>query len=212
MKKLLPAALIVLLLTNAKCKLTGPDEIECNNNTLQLSSKAKSYFYFKQGSWWVYYNLTTNVYDSLFVVSSQNKIRQPAGDGEDRSKCYEISRTTILSKRGEYSFGSSLDVSASKRTTLFEENGSSQNNGSNMELFFWEDSVELINKVRPYEIKLIDSLNIQNKWYKNLIEVKSEKVGFDNFDYRLYAKNIGLIKFINKQSNNWELIKHEIHQ
>jgi hypothetical protein len=68
MKKFRLATLLLLLFTNMQCKLTGPNEIDCNNNSIYLSANAKSYFYYKDGSYWIYYNEATNEYDSLLLL------------------------------------------------------------------------------------------------------------------------------------------------
>ncbi len=212
MKNLLLAALLLLLFTNMQCKLTGPNEIDCNNNSIHLSGNAKSYFFYKDNSYWVYYNEATNEYDSFFVSKAELNIRQPIKDmGDDVNKCYECARISICNTSKKEVFYLTIDNTSENRNS-FQEFQKSVGFESDFGLFYTKDSLETINGVRPYEITIIDSLEIQSKWYKNLIEVKSDKVGFDNFNYRLYAKNIGLIKYIDKQANKWELVKHQVNQ
>ncbi len=209
MKKLL-FQLLLFNMVSWQCKTSGQD-ITCDgNNTLHLSSNAKSYFYFKQGSWWVYYNEAINRYDSLYVTSSRNDIRQP-GDDDNKNKCYELVRLSVGNDTNRLRLNTDMDVS-SDRTAIVERHRYDNGQLSDFELLFVSDSIVLLNDVRPYNIKLIDSTITQQAVYKNLIEIKSDKIMFDDFNYRLYGKNVGLIKFIDKKSNKWELIKYHINQ
>jgi hypothetical protein len=171
-----------------QCKLTGPNEIDFNNNSIYLSANAKSYFFYKDNSYWVYYNEATNEYDSLFVAKAELNIRQPIKEmGDDVNKCYEYARVSISNKLGKEICNNYLDVFSTNRTSYLEIR-KNITSSFDMELYFRLDSLETVNEVRPYEITIIDSMEIQNKWYKNLIEVNSENISFDNFNYRLYAK------------------------
>jgi hypothetical protein len=46
----------------------------------------------------------------------------------------------------------------------------------------------------------------------SLGKVDGNNYVYDNIKYRLFAKNIGLIKYIDRDSNQWELIKYHINQ
>jgi hypothetical protein len=80
------------------------------------------------------------------------------------------------------------------------------------ELFFTNSQLEIIPPLHPIIISNIDSTVLQNKKYHTLIEVDANKYIYDNIKYRLFAKNIGLVKYIDRDSNQWELIKYNISQ
>lgn len=95
-------------------------------------------------------------------------------------------------------------------TIYWRDTSTTVNKGNNM--FFSNDQLETHNSLHPIIILTPDSATIQNKKYTQLIEVDTYNYYYDNIKYRLFAKNAGLIKYIDRDSNQWELIKYSINQ
>lgn len=80
--------MIVCSISVNSCK----EKFECStNNNVPIPQIMKDYFYYKEGTWWVYKNTKNNTYDSMWVSqSSSNNYRGEGGEGFGRTdKCYE---------------------------------------------------------------------------------------------------------------------------
>lgn len=197
---------------------TCKEKFECNsNNHVPIPQIMKDYFYYKEGSWWVYKNTKNNTYDSMWISqSSSNNYRGEGREGfGSTDKCYErivmgieqlggdsISKFSmwdlsnfILNNDNRFGFG------------VFWRDIASTGN-IDLNLFFTNNQLETYNPVRQISSEFKDSAMVQNQTYKNLIEV----TGSNYIYYWLFAKNIGLVKYIDRNSNQWELIKHNINQ
>ena len=74
------------------------EDFECSSdNTVPIPQNMKDFFYFKEGTWWVYYNTKTHLYDSLWVrKSSLNVYRGEGREGFGKiDKCYEQTSMAI---------------------------------------------------------------------------------------------------------------------
>lgn len=217
MKQPLALLLIIILILclQSSCK----EEFECSSsNTVNIPQIMKDYFYYKEGTWWVYKNIKNNTYDSMWV--SQNSSNNYRGEGKEgfgsSDRCYEQTRSVIssFSNSDLMSFRISNIITDEKERFRFIIFWRDPSNGlgKDFNLFFTNGILEMVDPIRPLIVNTLDSINVQNNIFNSLIEVDTRNFYYDNIKYRLFARNIGLIKYIDKDSNQWELIKHSINQ
>lgn len=177
----------------------------------------KDYFFYKQGSWWVYVNTKNNTYDSLWI-SNVNSYNNRGEGGEafgNLDNCYERLEMGIGQRGGDSvsKFGmwdlSNLVKGNNNRFAfgVFWRDISTTAN-RDLNLFFTNNQLETYNSVRHITSVYKDSATVQQKAYNNLIEV----AGSSYIHYWLFSKHIGLIKYIDKDSNQRELVKYNINQ
>ncbi len=195
------------------------EKFECSSgNSVPIPQIMKDFFYFKAGSWWVYYNMKTNAYDSMWVnQSSSNVYRGEGSEGFGKlDKCYEQNRDVISNNTTEAILQfriSNIVVDERERFRFIILWRDTSNNLEKMfELFFTNGELEIIPPLHPIIISPIDTVFVQNAKYTNLIEVDANNYYYDNIKYRLFAKHIGLIKYLDRDSNQWELLKYNIIQ
>jgi len=193
-------------------------EIECStSNAVKIPQVMKDYFYYKEGTWWVYKNIKNSTYDSLWV--SNVNIYNNRGKGKEGfgnpDNCYERIVMGI-----EQSGGDSVTEFFTRSLSNFVVNNNNQFafgvSGRdipttvewNLILFYTNNQLETFNPVRNTSSIYIDSASVQGKTYNNPIEV----TGSNHIHYWLFSKHIGLIKYIDLDSNQWELIRYNINQ
>lgn len=206
--------MIVCSISVNSCK----EKFECStNNNVPIPQIMKDYFYYKEGTWWVYKNKKNNTYDSMWVSqSSSNNYRGQGGEGfGSTEKCYErivmgiqqrgsdsVSKFSlwdlsnfVLNNNNRFAFG-----------VFWRDIATTAN--LDLNLFFTSNQLETYNSVRQISSVYIDSATVQNKIYNNLIEVK----GSNYIHYWLFSKHSGLVKYIDRDSNQWELIEYSAIQ
>lgn len=216
MKNTVSKIILVLVLCSSAwaCK----EKFECTSNNYEpIPQIMKDYFFYKEGSWWVYKNIKNNTYDSMWI--SQNQYYNNRGEGNEgfgsTDKCYERIVMGIEQRGGDsiskFSMWdlSNFVVNNNNRFALgvlWTDKVTTAN--LNLDLFFVNNQIEKYNSVRQISSDYKDSTTVQNRNYYSLIEV----IGADCINYWLFSKNIGLIKYIDRDSNQWELIKYNINQ
>jgi hypothetical protein len=194
------------------------EKFECSsNNKVPIPQIMKDYFYYKEGTWWVYKNVKNNTYDSMWVLqSSSNYYQGQGGEGfGSTDKCYERIVMGIDQRGGDsvskFSMWdlSNFVVNNNNRFAfgVFGRNISTTANWD-LDLFFTNNELEKYNPIRQINSVYKESESVQNKTYNNLIEV----VGSNQVHYWLFSKHIGLVKYVDRDSNQWELIKYNINQ
>lgn len=170
----------------------------------------KDYFYYKEGSWWVYVNVKNNTYDSMWVKNHSINTHQGGDELGSRSKCFELGKIIIAAKEhpGFYIQLSNISEFGDR----FHFSSITQKVGRDVSFTFLNGQIETTNNPRPYHIETKDSITIQNKMYNDLICINSIDLLYDNIIYRVYAKRAGLIKYTDRDSNQWELIRYNINQ
>lgn len=194
------------------------EKFECSsNNKVNIPQIMKDYFYYNEGTWWVYKNVKNNAYDSMWVSqSSSNNYRGEGREGfGNTDKCYErivmgidqrggdsVSKFSmwdlsnfVLNNNNRFAFG----VSGRNISTTTEWD---------LDLFFTNNELEKYNPVRQISSAYKEIETVQNKNYNNLIEV----IGSNQVHYWLFSKHIGIIKYVDLDSNQWELVKYNINQ
>ena len=92
---------LLITLQSSSCNKTDEPQTHCDStNTVYLPEDARSRFFFKEGTWWVYKNITNNNYDTISLIVENYGIypvpKKIFGDGF--SKCYEGYVYNIISK------------------------------------------------------------------------------------------------------------------
>ena len=207
--------MIVCSISVNSCK----EKFECNtSNNVPIPQIMKDYFYYKAGTWWVYKNVKNNTYDSLWVSqSSSNNYRGEGGEGfGSTEKCYEHTVMGIdnINTKGIMRWDLANIITDQRLRFAFaiywRDSITTQNKSLN--IYYTDGQFEKQDLLYPIFISFIDTSTIQNKQYIKAIEINTNNYGYDNLRYRLFAKNIGLIKYIDRDSNQWELIKYHINQ
>jgi hypothetical protein len=204
----------VVLFSLSNCK----EKFECTSeNTVPMPQIMKDYFYYKQGSWWVYVNVKNNTYDSMWVsnVTAYNN-RGEGGEGfGNLDNCYERLVMSVRQRGGDsvskfsmWSLSNVILDNNNRFRLMVYGRDISTNVEWDLNLFFTNNQLETYNSVRYISSVYQDSATIQHKTYNNLIEV----TGSNYIHYWLFSKHIGLIKYIDKDSNQWELVKYGINQ
>jgi hypothetical protein len=209
------STLCAISLVTSSCK----EKFECStSNNVPVPQIMKDYFYYKEGNWWVYKNVKNNAIDSMWVWQSSSNIYQGQGsEGFGKTdKCYEQTKSAIrnFSNPDLMSFRVSNIVTDDRerfRFIIFWTDTTTTVNKI-FELFFTNSQLETIPPLHPIVISNIDSIILQDKKYHTLIAIDANNYIYDNIKYRLFAKNIGLIKYIDRDSNQWELIKYNVNQ
>jgi hypothetical protein len=106
---LLLIPLIALLYTCRK----SDAHLKCTDkNTVRFPQQTKEYFYFKEGSWWLYENQGTGETDSQWVgrayLERTNATQQKKNGAKVDGKCYEYGAVGICNKI--FNFHSKPDI------------------------------------------------------------------------------------------------------
>ena len=207
---------------STSCIKTEEPQTHCDiQNTAYIPTDAKSRFYFKDGTWWVYKNVNNNEFDTIIVKSLYNTIEptwtQRYGT-KYKNKCYERVAYRITSNKYGWH---DVDIDFI--------NPYQQQDSTIEQYFITESSSDIENFVTyRWEYRgglLIDSLSsglkerlkiitINNKTYSDIIYYKY-KPGFEAGDYlneAWYANRVGLIKVVRKDGTIWEIVQSNIIQ
>jgi hypothetical protein len=217
MKKPIREMILLLLIISfsiSACK----EKFECSaSNNIPIPQVMKEYFYFKEGTWWVYKNVKNNTFDSMWVSqSSSNNYRGEGGEGfGNLDKCYERIVMGIDQSGGDkisefFMWNLSNVVVNDNNRFAFSVFGRDISTTVNWDLniFYTNNQLETYNSVRQISSVYKDSATVQNQTYKNLIEL----MGSNFIHYWLFSKNTGLVKYVDRDSNQWELVKYNINQ
>ena len=196
----------------------GVSDLPPPTDTFYVDQELKSYYFFPQGSWWVYKMLDTNVliYDTALVTAGGSRLMY------DRFFPFAWEAVGLVIEHSHYpsppgfvsphlsvSIGNSdasLDrISMTSQGKLFP----------NLRYFFSVpiDSTSMANKT-PGLIKttLIDTnaFHFNNNTINNVVHLR---FGSPDFEDEIWmAKNIGLLKYFNAEDQTtWELINYHIN-
>jgi hypothetical protein len=196
----------------------GGSDLPAPTDTFYVDQELKSYYFFPQGSWWVYQMLDTNViiYDTALVTAGGSRLMYSGvlpfaweSVGLVIEHSHYPSPPGFVSPHLSISIGNSggnLDrISMSSQGKLFNY----------LPSFFSVpiDSTSMAEKSSgTIKTELLDtnSIQIANQVLNNVIHIKH---GVINYEYEIWiAKNIGLLKYYNSDDNtHWELINYQIN-
>lgn len=216
MNRIIPS--LFLILCTYLIVSCSKDNFECSSaNTVNIPQVMKDYFYYKEGTWWVYKNVKNNTYDSLWV--SNVNLYNNRGEGKEGfgnpDNCYEriamgIKQSGADSVSKFYLWDlSNFDVDNNNRFAFGVFGRDILTNVEwDFNLLFANSQLETYNPVRNISSIHKDSITLNGNTYINLIEV----TGSNFIHYWLFSKQVGLVKYIDRDSNQWELIRYNINQ
>ncbi len=202
------------------CEKPKSEPISCTNNTMPLPQMAKDYFLFKDGSYWVYQNITTKQIDSFYV----NEFVDATGDnnqfkyGNKLKRCYEFYayklNGVLIGKIScvLYPLLPSNDKYYANQTFFIDEYNNKVTGQTFSKFTFIGDSLLRSGFVLGSTINTIDSLEVNGTFYYHVINQTCTNLGIDYAKVSYYAKNIGLIKFTTNNNQTYELVKYHINQ
>lgn len=214
--------LLLLVALSFSCSKEKPEP-----PTYYLTQDMYDYVIFPVGSWWVYKDSATGVYDTVKVISQERKINETDGDLDGnidyKWEIFIQSKTkSFPQKHNENYFGSapmqdsgyySIRIEkayCSGQTVIIYKSGALKNPPNK-----YED----INYVNFKDLILINNVGFDNVKIFKINRVKRGD-GCDN-DYDTtskydglyyYSKNVGLVKKSYKDSLSWELINFHINK
>jgi len=149
--------------------------------------EVESYFEFKEGSYWIYRDVSNNTFDSLYIISSSKRLGvRHCGDAH------------LDQRIGSKSLEMYLTINA-KDLSLFLTGGDFVSNRINFGTTF---SQTILNK-RYENLVAVDNCCVSNtcsSYFKTCETINSSIFLINSF---VFAPNIGLIK--------WETEKHPIY-
>jgi hypothetical protein len=217
MKKLISittflAGFLCLISCNKQNNIHTPPELKCDSsNTAYIPIDARSRFYFKEGSWWVYKNIVNDEIDTVKVIDCTMYLGKAIPEiwGDIPNKCYE--RSIVGFKSGIYK----------EYTTYVDYFYPTSIMDSNKEIYLVNDLYHNTTYKLRYDgsklsagqdsgqIVIIDTLEIESKKYYNVIKYSTNDL-FDYANELYYAPFYGIIKMIRKDGTQWNLIKVNI--
>jgi hypothetical protein len=225
MKRNLFLIISIIVFYNLGCKdpVIQPN-INCDSsNTTYIPTDAKSRFFFKEGSWWVYKNTINNTYDTTEISFINNRIATPSkkafGD-KYAHKCYEYIEYHTLSKKfgtNRITIETTMPISEidkdSERFVYIDDYLPTGSSTISVFRFFYNGDAR-IDSLSDGIIEKQDSISIGNITYYDVLHY-SYKEGFEANDYLLeawYSNKIGLVKIIRKDGSVWELVDYNTVQ
>ena len=213
------AASMLLMLQASSCTKPENPKVDCTNNTTPLPQMAKDYFLFKNGSYWVYQNSTTNQFDSFYV----DEFVDATGDnnqfqnGNKLKGCYEFYAYKLngglIGKINcvLYPLLPSNDRNYAEQTFFYDEYNNKVTGQSFAKFAFIGDSLLPTSNVLGSTINIMDSIGVDGVFFHDII-IQNSTTGVDYAQQSYFAKNIGLIQFTTNNNQTYELIKYHINQ
>ncbi len=192
-----------------------------------IPQEVLDYFYFKQGSYWVYENDKTGQVDSVFVTTNVKTVTTPTSQGER----YEVAAIDAVSSLDGYTYKYGLSMQGSAGCIkdgskwpcyIIDCNkfktGDVLGSTSYLILPFQKGYGGQANGSFESKITMKDTLNdieIDGKSYLNIVIVNlnpSLTNNKKNYNY-YWSKNIGIVKKENlTDTENWNLIRYHINK
>lgn len=222
-KKILNVAMLVSFiwgLQSASCKKTDDKHTECVNNTMSLPQMAKDYFLFKDGTYWVYENVSTKELDSFYISGFTDRTGDNTQfkDGKQLNRCHEfydfsmngnlIGKITAVLYPFEPDNGKPFE----RQTFFIDEYNNKVTSQSFSKFTFIGDSLLRTDVVLESAISLADSLEVNGRFYYHIICQTNANLGIDYARQSYYAKHIGLIQFTTNDNKTWVLKRYHIVQ
>jgi hypothetical protein len=222
---------LVLLVSNLNCKRIKYATTACNKkHRVEIPQRVKDYFYFKDGTYWVYQNQKTLATDSHWVCDSYLGTKEIKGNSNQKCHCFngtcyenmkikilDASSTTCTNNGSEYlQLFITLDYNEAEKYNknyyrfLLETGRATSINA------FWHNGSWFMDQdgFKGNELKDTSNCNIKGANYKEcIIERKRQGIIFDHYKEVLIARNIGIVSYINYYDSTrtrWSLIRSSI--
>lgn len=215
MKHVLFTFLLIVILGIVACNENPSDEFKCTiENTVYIPKDAFARFYFKDGTYWIYKDSLSGLFDSMWIENSILVINKHDGAFIDYPKCYERFGYDLISSR----YGSSYIVTGNYgqeeinyTTERFgiQEEPSWYSHGVIYKLFMIGNKYDEENGEGGKQV-FIDTIVVRNQIYFDVLKIHYLTQSFDYLIDAYYAKGIGLVKFKRTDGTIWELMRYNI--
>jgi hypothetical protein len=211
-------ALFLLFLSTCKSE---QDLVCTDQNTIKVSEPALDYFFFKEGTWWVYREINTNETDSVWVTrnsESRDNLYQLKADCHcGKGKCtqnirYQIEDSAHNDKNSTgflygYLLGAFL---AENKTDIEEVAGGSYFFPNGVRMLYDEDLRKFVS-ASDFQVENLDSVTLNGVVYENVLHgFYAKKSVPDWLNEGWYAPNLNLVKYTKSDGSTWELINYHI--
>lgn len=210
---------ILTLIFTSTCR-KDINKISCNSiNTISYSQDAYDRFFFKDSTYWVYQEISSLKFDSVWVFDSKISVLNEHPSGRDfETKCFQVNSyrlNNVLDERVNVVFQPKFK----DRIIPYEQEYLPINYTIKIGSMFFPvfrigyDGASLRKENQEGGIwDTEDSLTIKGIKYSNLLKLTNPENNIDIYKEAWYVKNIGLVKFIKKDGKTWELIRYHINQ
>jgi len=193
---------VIFLLTCLALTVTScnkDDDPFKNHPPVLIPDECKSYFYFDQGTYWIYADSTSGSIDSVFVEQATNSL-DTLYDGQDLIGIYE-SFTMMIADTNGYGENHRLASTTSNLNGFFRIQRSVTQNGvyvNKDEYAFYPLKDTTINARFGSLIYLghLDSMQVMGMYYPNVVVFKNtaDALHGQQESIRYFAKDVGLIR------------------
>lgn len=207
------------LLSLFSCSDDEPNYSCSDTNSVLFPEDPKERFFFKPGSYWVYENENApGVFDSCYVTNYYSKTEpsDPERLGKiNTKKCYE----ELYMESHSLRFGSLYTSAGVKIATegfnYTNEYFSIVNFGiqtQNIQFCMLDlKGEEYIPENCEYnKVYITDSIDVNGQIYKDVLTIDRQPGNEGAYVSVSYAKNIGPVKMIRRDSTKWNLVRYEI--
>jgi len=193
---------VFLLFTNMNCENEPINPHPGFTDTLFQSQEFLDYWYFKEGSWWVYKrtDTTAEIYDTAFVKKAWkefifSKYAMPYAIERYYMDVYH--NAECFTKKGFY--GCNINYESNQQGMLSVNYGGGYFGGRNF--FWWPIEFTYVGYTTMLDTS---SITIISGTYHNCVHIKDP----DGFFW--ISKNIGLIKLDSDDGKTWELLNFKL--
>ena len=218
-KKILFLSLLFALLSTCK---KSDFNLECTDaNTVKSPKDALDYFYFKEGTWWLYREDSTGLTDSVWVshstMNSENPTSLKRACGCGHGKCVQNILIIFENRLHNSSLGEHLN-GISIGPTNFDPTQGDVTEGS--DYCFLGSGVRMSFLYSHFKsptdqgsiLENLDSIKVAGHFFKNIIHqyYPNQNNIPDWLHESWYARGIYLIKYKKYDGTNWSLIDYHI--
>ncbi|RYD80993.1 MAG: hypothetical protein EOP53_07260 [Sphingobacteriales bacterium] len=213
------SSVIILMLISLTCRKDG--KITCTDkNTIQINQHALDYFYFKEGTWWVYEEEGTGNQDSVWVSNGNRYFENPWELKKycrcNRGKCVETAYMRFENAENNMNLNQQV-LYRYKIEAGWQDGEATISEGSGA--YFSASSIrfEFVNN-QPKSptwsgggVENMKTINIKDEVYENIMHIYYANEDVDDWlQEAWYAKNIYLVKFRKNDNTTWNLVKYNI--
>lgn len=215
--------LLVVGFSNCKKPKQDPETVCTSANTAYIPTDARSRFFFKEGSWWIYKNITSQALDTLvardlfYQIATPNK--KMYGD-KYAHKCYEYFEYKIFSQLygwNRITVQTMMPIiqkdKSNEAFVYIDDYMPSGETILSVPRFFFKGDIQ-IDSLSNGIIEKQDSIHINNTTCLDVLHYRY-KPGYEASDYLMeawYANKIGMVKMKRKDGSIWELIDYKVNQ
>lgn len=192
-----------------------------DKNTVKIAQHAKDYFYFKEGTWWVYEEENSQIRDSIWLTDGSRHFENPWEYKKychcNKGKCIEAAYLTF--ENAQYNGSTGIECLYRYTITAGFTEGKAGVSGGNGTKYFntYESRLRYENGLpaSPTEaggiVENLPSINIKGKEFKEIMHIYYPQEGVQDWlQEAWYAKNIYLVKFRLNDNTTWNLVKYNI--